>query len=616
MSAILIWGFGILLSLSIVFGKSHNEQDDSDKLSRGFTDFAKFALVLSIYVISVQIIMAIVKIAMGFPINISKGTSIGGIIFNALILTAEIFTLKKNKVGLVSLIVLFIARTLLLVPMGTGSYAYFLGGNIVHLIRDFGLFAIAMCFKKNGVSGWKSILISEEIKETIVEESQEESEALSIDEDKQDEIVEENDEILIVDGKTEEDCTIEENTQIEKESIQECSSNSPASSTCMQFSKPIVKNRKPTKLWLWGTIVIVLFVGVASLCVYVNSQDYPKYLRRFSDKVKCCFSIPNNRLAKECVENSRKALDEGFIELSKEYIVTASEVKPNNSTIMYDIAKVYSSLAYDTDDDSCYVESKKIVNELLRNSPNDIKALRLLAFTHNNLGDVKESYKIAEQILFNDPEDEVGLYFICYKFYNKNDWDNLLKWGQRGYNLEDKVNRFEVAATGCIYFYAKALYETGSKFDAMRIYAEAENRDPFHWLHAELEELGGIPCTVLSLSVGNKGKNGTIINKPGETICEGNTCYLFPAIKVKSQRTGTFTFDVKLYENGNLSRNNDISPVGYSYKKEVKISGVEEQTIEVGGWGSDTPGTWDRGNYRFEIWWKGNKLYSQSFKIY
>jgi hypothetical protein len=48
----------------------------------------------------------------------------------------------------------------------------------------------------------------------------------------------------------------------------------------------------------------------------------------------------------------------------------------------------------------------------------------------------------------------------------------------------------------------------------------------------------------------------------------------------------------------------------------VKISGLEEQTIEVGGWGSDKSGHWDRGNYRFEIWWKGNKLYSQSFKIY
>ena len=117
MSAILIWGFGILLSLFIVYGQSHNEQGDSDESSIDFTDFVKFALVLSIYVISVQIIMAIVKIAMGAPINISKGTSIIGLFFNVSIIIAEIFTFKKNKLGLVALITLFIARTLLLVPM-------------------------------------------------------------------------------------------------------------------------------------------------------------------------------------------------------------------------------------------------------------------------------------------------------------------------------------------------------------------------------------------------------------------------------------------------------------------------------------------------------------------
>lgn len=613
MTAILIWGVGILLSLSIVFGKSH-EEDDSGESSRGFTDFAKFTLVLSMYVISVQIIIAIIKIAMGFPRGIIEGTSIGGIIFNASILIAEIFTFKKNKVGLFALIVLFITRTLLLVPMGTGSYAYFLGENCVHLVRDFGLFAIAMCFKKNGISGWKSIFTSEKGLETIVEESHEESENQSVNEDKQSVVVEEDENPIVEEYS--EDSTIEENTQIEKESTQECASNERTLSACTQSSKPIVKNRKPTKLWLWGTITIALFVGIASLCIYVNSQDYPKYVTRFSDKVKYCFSIPNNRLARECIENYRKAFDEEFIELGKEYLATASGVKPNKPTIMCDIAVAYFDIAYKNDDESYYEESKKVVNELLKDNPNDIDALERLAAIYNNLDQMDECYKIAEQLLFICPDNKEGLYYMCRKSYEKKDWNSLEKWGKKGYNLEGEGNSHKFATVGCIYFYAKALYEIGNKFGAMRIYAEAEKEDPFHWLHAEFEELGGIPCAVLSLSVGNKRKDGTIINKPGETIYEENACFLFPAIKVKGHRKGTFSFDVKLYKNGNLSRNSTTSPIGYTYTKEVKLSGIDEQTTEVGRWGLDEPGYWSKGDYKFEIWWKGNKLYSQSFKIY
>ena len=150
MTAILVWGVGILLSSFIVFGWStdraeqdkdsnaqngENEQESSgDSVieshpTRDFNQFAKFCLVLSMYAISMQIIMGIVKIAIGFPISIINGTSILGMVFNAAILIAEILTFKKNRIGLIALIVLFIARFFLLVPMGTDSYSYVFGGN-------------------------------------------------------------------------------------------------------------------------------------------------------------------------------------------------------------------------------------------------------------------------------------------------------------------------------------------------------------------------------------------------------------------------------------------------------------------------------------------------------
>lgn len=586
--------------------QSHQERD--------FNLVAKVLLGLSMITTGMTIFSSMLKFGYIEYANVTVASLIIEIVLDVLILIAGFAVFLKHRWGLIALTALFVIRMFATIPLDSTMYSYQLGGNMVHFFRDFGLFAIAMCFKKNGVSGWKSILASDKSSEEIDEESHEESEIRTGNEEKQGGVAEE-DKNPIVDENTE-DCIMEENAQIEKDKTQECLSNEKASSMCMHSSKAIVKNQKPTKLRIWGTIALVFLVGIASLYIYVNSQDYPKYVTRFGDKFKYCLSIPNNKLAKECVANSQKALDEGFVELSIEYTATASEVNPNKSTIMYDIADSYFDIAYETKNDSYYKESETILIELLKVAPGHIMALEELAAIYNNLGNVEESYKIAEQILFNDSDNEQGLYFMCHKFYKKKEWNSLEKWGKRGYNLENKENRNSFTTTGCIYFYAKALYETGNRFDAMRIYAEAENIDPLHWLHAEFEELGGIPCSILSLSVGNEGKDGTVIDKPGETIYSVNTCYLIPYVKVKSERSGTFNFDVKLYENGSLRRNSTRSPIGYSYSSKVKISGLEGQIIEVGGWGSDQPGHWDRGNYRFEIWWKGNKLYSQSFKIY
>lgn len=84
-----------------------------------------------------------------------------GIIFNIGILSTSFFTFLKKRWALISLIILHLAR-----PFATISYnsnidiAYQLGGTFMYLVRDFFPFAIAMCFRKNGISGWKSMLSS------------------------------------------------------------------------------------------------------------------------------------------------------------------------------------------------------------------------------------------------------------------------------------------------------------------------------------------------------------------------------------------------------------------------------------------------------------------------
>lgn len=595
--------------------------EDVKVQERDFNLVAKILLGTSMITTGMGIFNCLLKFGYAEYITINTTSLIIEIVLDILIIIAGFATFFKNKWGLIALSSLFVIRMFATIPLDSNMYSYQLGGNMVHLFRDFGLFAIAMCFKKNGISGWKSIFASDEYLEAIIEESHEDSEFLLVNEDKQG--VVEEDENPIVEANSE-DCIIEEDPQIEKERIQECPSNEETSSTCIHSPKTIVKNRKPTKLWLWGTIVIALLVGIASLYLYVNSQEYPKYITRFGDKFKYCLSIPNNKLAKECVENSRKALDEEFIELCKEYIATANEVNSNKSTIMLDIAEIYFSLAKKSSDKSYYEESKRIINEVLKESPQDIKALEALAIIYHNLGDMERNHKIIEQILFNNPNNEVGLFFMCTKYYNKEDWNSLMKWSKRGYELKDKKGYYPI---GCIYYYAKALYETGDKFEAMRIYAEAENKDSFHQLHAMFQEIGGIPCTFISAKIQNKRNNGEVINNAGESIKATNACYLSPVLNIKTNRNGTFGFSVRLLKSKKVYADSydrmwDIFELKwdniYEQYNTVELHGEEKSLITLGerSFGNDMPGFFEKGTYRFEIYWESEMLYTKDFNVH
>ena len=123
---------------------------------RDFNLAAKIFLGMSVLDIVLNIINAYTKYRVAF---VGGETLIIEMIINFMILIAIVFTFMKKRWGLITLTVLYVIRMFAIVSYRSDiSVAYQLGGNIPYLIRDFGFFAIAMCFKKNGVSGWKSML--------------------------------------------------------------------------------------------------------------------------------------------------------------------------------------------------------------------------------------------------------------------------------------------------------------------------------------------------------------------------------------------------------------------------------------------------------------------------
>jgi len=122
------------------------------------------------------------------------------------------------------------------------------------------------------------------------------------------------------------------------------------------------------------------------------------------------------------------------------------------------------------------------------------------------------------------------------------------------------------------------------------------------------------PIIIQSLKVGNITKNGTTETLFGEKLFSSTSMYLSPQIEYIGLKTDTITLYMKLYRNEVLQRNSESSPKGYTYSVNIPIS--DENTTIIGGWGSDSKGTWSVGKYRYEIWHNNVCLKIIEFKLY
>lgn len=130
---------------------------------RDFNGAAKLFLLIPILTSLTNILQTISKIRIwsmfGYPIS----CHVLQLVFSILVVTAVIFTLTRKRFGLISLLLIIVLKVFVTYPMGGNmAFSYFLGTQVVYFIRDFGLFFIAMFFKKDGISGWVSMLASEE----------------------------------------------------------------------------------------------------------------------------------------------------------------------------------------------------------------------------------------------------------------------------------------------------------------------------------------------------------------------------------------------------------------------------------------------------------------------
>lgn len=126
-------------------------------MKRDFNLAAKILLGYSMLAMTANVFTNFINMS----IEANSAMNIVEIVFSILIIIAGICTFMKLRFGIIALTILFLARFVITISLNeVYDMAYYIGMKLPYFIRDFGLFAIAMCFKKNGISGWKSMLAS------------------------------------------------------------------------------------------------------------------------------------------------------------------------------------------------------------------------------------------------------------------------------------------------------------------------------------------------------------------------------------------------------------------------------------------------------------------------
>lgn len=120
--------------------------------------------------------------------------------------------------------------------------------------------------------------------------------------------------------------------------------------------------------------------------------------------------------------------------------------------------------------------------------------------------------------------------------------------------------------------------------------------------------------SISSIKVGNKYKGGRTETDFGGTIYSYRTMFLHPSIQYTGYKTGYYTLYYKLYTPYGLSRGTS-SPSGYTNQTELYVN-KGNNTAVLRGWGGENMGFWSSGWYRYEIWYNGQCLASESFYIY
>ena len=134
------------------------------------------------------------------------------------------------------------------------------------------------------------------------------------------------------------------------------------------------------------------------------------------------------------------------------------------------------------------------------------------------------------------------------------------------------------------------------------------------------ERMGFLDVTDVRFA--NCEKDGTDIEEEGTKLHASNMLYLFTQVVYNSlMPEGHELMNVELYykiynPDGSLNSSSN-SPYGYTNKASINVVvGEKDQHEWLFGWGNATTSTYEAGEYKFELYYRGRKIYAGGFHLY
>lgn len=123
------------------------------------------------------------------------------------------------------------------------------------------------------------------------------------------------------------------------------------------------------------------------------------------------------------------------------------------------------------------------------------------------------------------------------------------------------------------------------------------------------------PFVIYKVEIGNSYKGGDLETDYGNSIYSGRTMYLKPKVYYKGFSSGNYELKIKWYRPDGSMSTGTSSPYGYSQSDSHSLS-EGSSSIELFGWGNETMGYWESGEYRLEIWYDDRCVFVKQFRIY
>ncbi|MCR4603275.1 MAG: protein kinase [Prevotella sp.] len=134
------------------------------------------------------------------------------------------------------------------------------------------------------------------------------------------------------------------------------------------------------------------------------------------------------------------------------------------------------------------------------------------------------------------------------------------------------------------------------------------------------EQMGFLDVTDVQFA--NCQRDGTDINEVGSTLYASSMRYLFPKVIYNSlmpdgHELTAIELYYKIYNPDGSLNSSSNSPYGYTNKASISVVvGERNQGEWLNGWGNETTSTYSAGQYRFELYHKGRRLYQGYFQLH